>query len=261
MLELHHWEPNTVFLKPLIALAEQGTEFASRYFDAARFEQFAPEFPRNTESRLGLEHEGPVLVDGETIVSHSFFMLEYIAEAFPGAALHPNDAYERYRVRAWGQYLGQRLAPGVAALGCARYLAPELATRDPDAVRAQIAGIEPIERRRAWEAVVDGVSDAAALDEVRRGLEGPVARIEATLAEEPWLAGPDFTIADIDAYALLAALPNLAPTVVNPVETPRVSAFLERVRARAAVERALSFSRTGAPHTAFVPGPEPSRWG
>ena len=41
MLELFHWEPNTFFLKPLIALKEKDVEFASRYFDPTRFEQFA----------------------------------------------------------------------------------------------------------------------------------------------------------------------------------------------------------------------------
>ena len=33
MLELYHWEPNTFFLKPLIALAEKGVEYRSCYFD------------------------------------------------------------------------------------------------------------------------------------------------------------------------------------------------------------------------------------
>ncbi len=42
MLELYHWEPNTFFLKPLIALKEKQAAFTSRYFDPTRFEQFAP---------------------------------------------------------------------------------------------------------------------------------------------------------------------------------------------------------------------------
>ncbi len=67
MLELYHWEPNTYFLKPLIALKEKQAAFTSRYFDPTRFEQFAPGFPRNVESELHLEREGPVLVHDGTI--------------------------------------------------------------------------------------------------------------------------------------------------------------------------------------------------
>ena len=40
MLELYHWEPNTFFLKPLIALKEKEAEFTSRYFDPTKFKTY-----------------------------------------------------------------------------------------------------------------------------------------------------------------------------------------------------------------------------
>ena len=106
-LQLYHWEPNTYFLKPLIALEEKGARFASRWFDPTQFEQFAPGFPRNTESDLQLEREGPVLVHGDTIISSSFFMLEYIADALPGVELRPG-------MRSPATGLGRRRSSWVA---------------------------------------------------------------------------------------------------------------------------------------------------
>src|SRR6185437_10727615 len=50
MLELYHWEPNTYYLKPLIALHEKQAAFTSRWFDPTAFEHFAPSWPGNTES-------------------------------------------------------------------------------------------------------------------------------------------------------------------------------------------------------------------
>ena len=100
MLELHHAEPNTFFLKPLVALTEAGAPFASQYFDPAKFEQFAIGFPRNTESGLQLEREGPVLVAGGVVLSSSFFILEYIADAHPAAQLRPASAFDQYRAQA-----------------------------------------------------------------------------------------------------------------------------------------------------------------
>ena len=97
MLELYHWEPNTYFLKPLIALHEKRTAFTSRWFDPTAFEQFAPGWPGNTESALQLEREGPLLVHDGAIVSSSFFMLEYLNDALPGVNLCPGAAYEQYR--------------------------------------------------------------------------------------------------------------------------------------------------------------------
>ncbi|MGH8265241.1 MAG: glutathione S-transferase family protein [Steroidobacterales bacterium] len=261
MLELHHWEPNTFFLKALIALKEKEAPFTSRYFDPTRFEQFAPGFPRNVESGLHLEREGPLLVHDGTIVSSSSFMLEYVAEALPGPELNPAKALERYRARAWGQFLGLSLGAGVSALGCAKYLAPALAKRDAAELKAEIAAIEPVERRTAWSAVVDGAYDERTVAAVCERMKFPVKRIEDALAKSAWLTGPAYSIADIDAFAMLSLMPDLAPEVVNARATPRIVEFLNRVRERRAVREALAMTKTGKPQEAFVPGAEPSRWG
>jgi glutathione S-transferase len=260
MLELYHWEPNTYFLKPLIALHEKRAAFSSRWFDPTAFEQFAPGRPANTESALQLEREGPILVHDGAIVSSSFFMLEYLNDALPGINLCPGGAYEQYRARAWGQVL-TAVGTGVSALGCAQYLAPVLRAIEPATLTAGLQSIEPLERRQAWAAVTDGTYGEAALAGVRARLMAPVKRIESTLAATPWLAGAEYSIADIDAFSLLNCLPPLAPDLINRDATPRTLEFLERMRERSAVQAALELSRSGRPQEAFVPGAEASRWG
>jgi glutathione S-transferase len=257
-IELYHWEPNTYFLKPLIALAEKNATFLSRWFDPTQLEQLAPGFPCNTESGLQLEREGPILVQGDTLISSSFFMLEYIAEAVPGAQLLPGDPLAHYRARASAQFLGG-LGADVSVLGCAQYLAPLL--RDQPELRARLATVEPQERRNSWLAVLDGTYDAGILAKTRERLRFPLSRVEKTLSGSPWLAGAAYSIADIDAFALLRPLPTLAPELVNERDTPRIAEFLQRMNERAAVKQALGYSRSGKPHEAFVPGAEPSRWG
>jgi GSH-dependent disulfide-bond oxidoreductase len=260
MLELYHWEPNTFYLKPLVALAEKGVAYTARYFDPTQFEQFGAAFPLDVESRLHLEREGPVLIHDGALISSSYFLLEYIAEAFPGPALLPADAYDRYRARAWGQISALSLASAVSALGCARYLAPILRSRPVDSLRSQIDAIEPLERRAAWAAVLEGGAEAQ-LAAARNQLAGPVGRIEATLANSPWLAGAQYSIADIDVFAMFMGLPELAPDLLSATASPHIMAFLQRMRARPAVRAALALSRTGHPEQAYVPGSEPSRWG
>jgi len=260
MLELYQWEPNTCFLKPLIALHEKRVPFTSRWFDPTAFEQWAADFPRNTESALQLEREGPILVHDGTILSSSFFMLEYLNEAFPGMNLCPGGAYEQYRAHAWGQVL-TAVGAGVSALGCARYLAPMLRKMEPATLAVRLQSIEPLERRKAWLAVADGTYDEAALGAVREALKVPLKRIESTLASGRWLAGAEYSIADIDAFSLLNSLPLLAPDALNEQNAPRTLEFLETMRARPAVQAALALSRSGKPQEAFVPGAEQSRWG
>jgi glutathione S-transferase len=259
-LELYHWEPNACFLKPLIALEEKQAQFTGHWFDPTRFEQFAPGFPRNTESDLHLEREGPVLVHGATIISSSFFMLEYIAEALPGTDLLPGDAFQHYRARASGQFLGG-LGADISVLGCMQYLAPVLKSQGPQALQTRLDAIEPRERRSAWSALVDGTYDRQSVARARERLEFPLLRVEQTLSNSPWLAGPAYSIADMDAFAVLRALPTLTPDLVNERATPRIQDFLNRMHERPAVKRALARSRSGRPQEAFVPGAEPSRWG
>jgi GSH-dependent disulfide-bond oxidoreductase len=260
-LELYHWEPNMCFLKPLIALEEKQVPFTSHWFDATQFEQLAPGFPRNTENSLHLEREGPTLLHGGTIISSSFFMLEYIAEALPGANLWPSDPFERYRARASAQFLGNGLGADVSALGCIEYLAPVLKSRDPQALQKRLESIEPVERRNAWSALIDGTYNEKLVAAAHQRLQVPLRRVEQTLTDFPWLAGPTYSIADIDAFALLRPLPTLAPELVNERATPRIVDFMDRMHEREAVKKALARSRSGKPHEAFVPGAEPSRWG
>ena len=68
MLELYHWEPNTYFLKPLIALHEKKAGFASRWFDATSFEQFGNGFSRNTKDVVAGMTESVVCVGGSPAV-------------------------------------------------------------------------------------------------------------------------------------------------------------------------------------------------
>ena len=258
MIELYHWEPNGVFLKPLITLGEKGVAYISHWFDPTAFEQFAPGFPSNTESALQLEREGPLLVVAGEVITSTSFQLEYLNEAVAGPDLFPAAAHDRYRVRAWAQYLGLGLGPVVSALGCARFLRPVLAAREGATLRAQLAAIEPLERRNAWLAVLDGAVDEAAW---QQRLAVPVARLESALTTANWLAGANYSLADIDAYALVAPLRTLAPTVVNSVDTPHLAGWLARIDERPAVRAALALSRSGQPEAGWVPGTEPSRWG
>jgi GSH-dependent disulfide-bond oxidoreductase len=261
MLELYHSEPNTFFLKPLIALHEKQADFKSRWFDSDKLEQLAPGFYDNVEAHLHLEREGPLLMHDGTLISNSFFMLEYIAEALPGEPLLPESAYDAYLARASGQFLGAQLGSLVPVLGCVRYLAPRLAAMDRAVLESKLGGVTPLERRLSWLALIDGTYTPQILDTARERLKFPIGRLEARLTDNNWLAGPRYSIADIDAFAMLRVMPDLAPDLVNATATPRISEYLARIESRPAVRAALAMSRSGKPEQHFVPGVEPSRWG
>ena len=85
--------------------------------------------------------------------------------------------------------------------------------------------------------------------------------MEQALETSDWLAGPDFSLADIAVFAYANYLPRLEPELVNDKTAPRTLAWLQRMAAREGVKAALATARTPDPFAAAAPGPEHTRWG
>ncbi len=262
MLTLYHWEPNVFSLKALIALNEKGLAYESRYVDWSNFEQFGPGGPEpNLEAEHNPETEGPLLVHDGAVISESFFMMEYIEDAFPETPLKPGTAHGDWQVQVWGRFCGERAAPAVSTLGCHKYLVPVLKEKRINSADQILERMQTQERRKAWaEAIDDSYSDEVIADSQRKAAL-LVERIETALETSDWLVENTYTLADIDAFALANGLPKLMPEVANASASPRFMAWLDRMRARPAVKKALAVSRTGKPDEAYAPGPEHARWG
>jgi glutathione S-transferase len=262
MLELYRWEPNTFSLKPLIVLHEKGLEFADRYVDYLSFEQYdLPMMATSLEVRYNPEGEGPILVDRGAPMTESFFISLYLDEAYPARPLRPADAAGRWRVLMWARFVNEVLTPAVSTLGCHKYLAPALRSRGRRDIEKTIERMPTKEQRDGWLAALNNAYPEELLADSRRKVGVAVKKMEEALAGADWLAGDAYSLADIDAFALLAPVPMLADDLLNARVSPHAAAWLERIRTRPAVQAALASSKTGKPHEAFTPGPEHSRWG
>lgn len=256
MIELYHGEPNMFSLKPLIALHEKQLPFTSHYLDLEGLERLQWE---RFEVQYNPEGEGPVLIDRDAPMTESAFILLYLEDAYPDKPLRGSDPESRWRILAWARFLNEVTAPAVSTLGCHKFLAPQLEKRDRSKMERAVAKLASKEQQQAWRAAIDNNYSEDLLADCRRKLELSVKKIEAALQGNAWLAGADFSVADIDAFALLRPIAKNFPEFLE--EAPRTSAWLERIEARPAVQAALAMSKTGKPETSFTPGPEHSRWG
>ena len=261
-LELYHWEPNGCWLKPLVLLHEKAVAFESRYVDVLSFEAHRAGFmPGSRETQLNQEGEGPILVHEGRQITESFFMLEYLEDAFPARPLRPAGALGHARILAWARFINEVLMPAANTLGCHQYLVPLLQSRNTTSPEQTLESIPMKLLQDGWRLALTGGYGPELLAESHRKVKLAVQRIEDSLARSPWLVADSYSLADIDAFSICNALPKLTPEIVGPTATPRLLEWLERIRARPAVRAALSSSRTGRPEEAFVPGPEHSRWG
>lgn len=254
MIELYHGEPNMFSLKPLIALHEKGLPFTSQYISPLAFEQFP-----QVEVRYNPEGEGPVLIDRGVPMTESLFILFYLDDAYPEKPLRGSDPENHWRILVWGRFLNEVTAPAVSTLGCHKFLSGQLQQRDRHMMKTAIAALPSQEQQDGWRAALNNTYSEEQLADSRRKIEISVRKIETALHGHNWLSGADFSVADIDAFAMLRPVAKNFPEFLNGA--PQTTTWLERIEARPSVQSALETSRTGNPETSFTPGPEHSRWG
>jgi glutathione S-transferase len=195
MIELYHNDMSTCSQKVRFALAEKGLEWTNRYLNLrGRDHQKAEYLKLNPNAVV------PTLVDNGAVIIESTIINEYLDDAYPEPRLRPADARARARMRLWTKQLdeGAHAATGVLSTGIAfRYQKLALG---PEALEALIENVpDPVKRERTRQDIMKGVDTNHFADAVKR-FDGLLGDFEVALSDGPWLAGGEFSLADI-AYA------------------------------------------------------------
>jgi GST-like protein len=199
---------------------------------------------------MSVEGEGPVLVVDNEGMTDSVFIACYLDDVGNGAPLRPSDAYGRWETMTWCRQMIERTAPAAAFLGCKAH--------PPKVDPPMLANIGSADLRLRWEAIGAGAFADDKLADSRAKIAAAVGKIEAKLDGRNWLMG-EFTIADLESYAWLAGMVDLVPEAFAGKK--RTAAWLDRIKGRPAVGRALSLARVADPAAYWAPGPEINRWG
>jgi len=249
-MTLYHGEPNGPSLTVLAALFEKQLDAKRVFIRLSAGERHELEVAQRPEVAMSVEGEGPVLVvDGEAMTD-SVFIACYLDDVGQGTALRSSDPYARWQTMTWCRQMIERTAPAAALLGCRAY--------PPKADPQRLAKIGSADLRARWEEIGAGRFADDKLADSETKITQAVRKTEAQLDGRDWLMG-EFTIADLESYAWLAGMVALVPTAF--AGATRTVDWLQRVKRRAAVARALSLTASGDPTQCWAPGPEINRWG
>jgi glutathione S-transferase len=212
-LTVHHLN-NSRSQRVLWLLEELGVPYELRRYQRDAKTMLAPPELRQVHA-LG---KSPVVTDGDAVIAESGAILEYLVERHGGGSLAPRAGTpERLRYTYWMHYAeGSAMPPLVMKLVFLRVKSAAM----PFFVR-------PVAR-----AVADKVLSGFVEPQIRLHL----GYMEAELAKSEWFAGAAFSAADVQMSFPLeaaAARGGLGP------EFPRLQAFLDRIHARPAYQRAL----------------------
>jgi glutathione S-transferase len=189
-------------------LEELGLPYEIRWYDRGPDRLMPPEY-----LKLHPAATAPVLQDGDRMLVESAVILEYVCHRYAGGKLTVAPSQPNYFDYLYWMHWNNN----VQGLFFAR-LALGSAANGPDADR--IRGF--LTRRES----------------------GYYGYLEQRLGEVPYLAGPDFTCADVMATFNLTSLPLFSGRGVR--DRPNVGAYLKRIEERPAYARAMKIAGPGA---------------
>jgi len=227
MLELYHNAFSSCSQKVRLVLAEKGLDWKSHVVDLQSGQQHDPEYVK-----LNPNHVVPTLVHDGRVLIESTLVNEYLDDAFPGVPMRPADPVERHAMRLFVKQIDEKVHPaaGVVTYGIA--------------TRPMVLAQPPGQREKAWSEIPDPARRAARQSVVEHGVAAPemrpavaafmalLDRMETALGDgRPWIAGPDFGLADACALPYVLRLEHLA--LDAPIAArPRTADWLARLKAR-----------------------------
>ena len=213
MITVHHLN-NSRSQRVLWLLEELDVEYTIVRYQRDRDTLLAPPELRAVHP-LG---KSPVISDGDTTIAESGAIIEYLTRRHGNGRLVPApDTPAQLRYTYWLHYAeGSAMTPLLLSLVFRRMPKAPM----PFFVRPLVRGIA---------------------DKVKRTFVDPQLALhfdfmEAELARTPWFAGEEFTAADIQMSFPVEA--GQARELVG-AQRPRLAAFLQRIHARPAYQRAL----------------------
>lgn len=219
MLTVHHLN-NSRSQRVLWLLEELGTPYEIKFYKRGP-DMLAPKELRAVHP-LG---KSPVITDSGKTIAESGAIIEYIVETYKDGHLLPRpNTPERLRYTYWLHYAeGSAMFPLLLKL---------------------IFSMLPKRSPMLMKPVMTMVSGQLLAKMVTPRLRQHMEFWEQELSKSEWFAGDEFTAADIQmSFPLEAAA---ARGGLNAAQHPRCMAFLDRIHARPAYQRALE---RGGPYT------------
>ena len=244
MIVLYHAMHSTCSQKVRLCLHEKGIPWESRLVNLATKEQLAPDYLRINPNGVvpTLLHDGEPVTDSSVIC-------EYLEEQFPQVPLSPPDALGRARMRAWLRYMEEVPTAAVRVPSFNGAFLYRFEGLDLEAFRKEQSDVRPLRKhfyRRMGPKGFPQADVEASVDQIARTAD----RMEAALAQGPWLMGERYTLADIVVAPLIDRMDDLGfGELWNGGQRPRMADWYRRIRQRPAF--AQTFTK-GARLTEFL---------
>ena len=256
MLTLYDGTTSVCAIKVRLTLAEKGLDWESRTLDLRRGDQFDPDYVKLNPGAVV-----PTLVDGDDVIVESSIIMQYLEDLKPDPSLLPATPRDRAYLRLWLKRIDDPVHPACGVLTHATAFRQSFLAKSPAEQEAHFAKMPDPARRARQQAVYRDGLDAPIVAAAVRTHDKLLTDMEAALANAPFIAGPDYSLADAAATPYVNRLNNLGLFDVWAAAKPRVADWFARIRERPSFKPAITnyFTQADAAHLAGVPEDAPDK--
>jgi glutathione S-transferase len=241
-LKYYHAEPVANSLKSMIPLIEKGLGFESVYVDLHKFEQHSDWFVA-----INPEGQVPVLDHDGNIITHTTVINEYLEDVFPEVPLRPRNPVGAARMRYWNKYIDEHVMNHVSMHGWHRMIGIIARNIESGEFEKLMERMPLADQRKKWKTARSGFSEADLANATEKIIFA-VDKVEAQLVKSAWIAGDDYTLADINFYSHCGMMvERMFPELEIAKRCPRLTAWREKMTLRPAVAKALHGEDRTAP--------------
>jgi glutathione S-transferase len=177
-------------------------------------------------------------VDNGIVIIESTVINEYLDDAYPEKPLRPLNAAGRARMRLWTKQLDEGVHAATSVVSSAiafRYQKLAVGMEALEEFHKKMP--DPVKREKSWENITKGVESRFFAEAAKR-FDKLLGDMEPMLAAGPWLAGKEFSLADIGYAPYITRLDHLQLQFLWD-KRPHIPAWYDRLRERRAYTEAL----------------------
>ena len=233
MIELYHNDMSVCAEKVRFALAEKTIPWTSHHLNLRAGDQQKPEYLKLNPNALV-----PTLVDNGTVIIESTVINEYLDDAYPELRLRPKEPAALARMRLWTKQLDEGVHAACSVVSSAIAFRYQKLANGMEALEEFHKKMpDPVKRERSWETVTKGVESRFFPEAIMR-FDKLLGDMETRLADSPWLAGQEFSLADIGYAPYVTRLDHLQLQFLWD-KRPHIPQWYDRLRERRAYSEAF----------------------
>jgi glutathione S-transferase len=235
MLKVFHYDRSTAAQRVRLLIEEKSLDWESIIVDTARGD--VAELP-NDYYDLNPKGLIPVIIDGGIAIPESLVILEYLEDKYPQRPFRPSEAGALARMRLWLRKIDEGIHVASRTIGVCLVNRHIYKAKNTEVIKTYYDKMKDTVRKRNDQINIEHGLQSPLLPDAVVQFKKLFHEMDKYLTEHKWLAGSEYSIADI---ALVVYLCRLESFMMRPLwkDLNSLNEWYARISNRKAFKKAI----------------------